>query len=253
MVGFVYRSAIVVLSEEQIQHFFREGYVLAPGLVPLDVVDEVVAIAKDKIVGHNRWQPTCFEHETPQKDANIHRLLIEPNVVQAVSQLLGTEPRAYFGMLAIVPPHGGSGLPWHQDNMYDQILGGALNTFIALCDITPNKAILWVSPQSHRLGTQPSGENQSSAPGHREVLIEPANGIPLPAMKPGDACIFDRNTLHRSLKNETDEPRYAYAAQYQSEHARRSLTGERDPKKMRVRDLEKLMAPVLGRAMAGRA
>jgi ectoine hydroxylase-related dioxygenase (phytanoyl-CoA dioxygenase family) len=35
-------------------------------------------------------------------------------------------------------------------------------------------------------------------------------------MEPGDTCIFDRNLLHRSLKNFTDEHRYAYAAQFQA-------------------------------------
>ncbi len=240
----------MALSEEQMQHYFREGYVVAPGLLPLDVVDDVVAVAKEKIVAHTRWQPTCFEHDNPTKDADIHRILIEPHVAEAVGQLLASEPRAYFGMLAIVPPHGGTGLPWHQDNMYDLVLGGALNCFIALCDISPAKAILWVAPRSHRLGLQLSKENQGSAPGHREAVVDPPNGIPLPAMKAGDACIFDRSTLHRSLKNETDEPRYAYAAQYQSDHARRAETGAKDPKKMRVRELQKMIAaaPVAARA-----
>ena len=40
-----------------------------------------------------------------------------------------------------------------------------------------------------------------------------------------------------SYRNHTDEPRFAYAAQYQSDHAREAATGRKDPKRMRARDL----------------
>jgi ectoine hydroxylase-related dioxygenase (phytanoyl-CoA dioxygenase family) len=94
-------------------------------------------------------------------------------------------------------------LPWHQDNQYSQVIPAALNTFVALCDISPEKAILHVAPGTHKLGTQPSKEAGDGYGGHRTAVVEPENGMPLPGLKAGDVCIFDRNTYHRSLKNET--------------------------------------------------
>jgi ectoine hydroxylase-related dioxygenase (phytanoyl-CoA dioxygenase family) len=94
-----------------------------------------------------------------------------------------------------------------------------------------------VAPRSHRYGTQPSQANTTTAPGHREALVAPENGLPLPTLKPGDACIFDRNTLHRSLQNETDEDRYAYAAQYSSCNARYTETGLIPPHRMLASEL----------------
>jgi ectoine hydroxylase-related dioxygenase (phytanoyl-CoA dioxygenase family) len=226
-----------VLTEEQIQHYYREGYVLAPGLVPAASVQAVLAGIPQDVKENGRWQPTIFDHEHPEKDAPIHRLLVEPRVVQAVSEIFSAPPRVFYGMLAIVPANGGNGLPWHQDNQYTQILGGALNVFIALSDVSVERAGLWVAPQSHRLGVQPSRKNETTAPGHREAVVAPENGIPLPPMQPGDACIFDRNTYHRSLHNETGEHRFAYAAQYQAEHAREALTGRKDPRRMLAADL----------------
>lgn len=142
--------------------------------------------------------------------------------------LVACDPGRDLSALAYQFRPAGAGLPWHQDNQYTQVLGGAINVFAALCDITPDKAILWVAPRSHRLGTQPSKATKQ----------------PLPTMKAGDVCIFDRNTYRRSLKNETDQPRPAYAAQYQSDNARDAETGMREsehiPNRLRAIDLEKL-------------
>ena len=235
----------MALTEEQLQHYYREGYVVVPGLVPQTSVDAVVRavppLPEDTGSG---WRAQIFDHRNPGKDAAVHRLLTEPSVVAAVRSVFANEPRVLYGMLAVVPAQGGNGLPWHQDNQYTQVLGGALNTFIALCDITPDKAILWVAPRSHRLGTQPSKENQDTARGHREAIVEPENGVPLPTMKAGDVCIFDRNTYHRSLRNETDTPRFAYAAQYQAENARNAENGMIDndniPNRLRAVELRRL-------------
>jgi hypothetical protein len=52
------------------------------------------------------------------KSAGLHALLRDSSLISAASQLLGGAPaRVYYGMLAVVPPNGGSGLPWHSDNM----------------------------------------------------------------------------------------------------------------------------------------
>ncbi|MCA1594867.1 MAG: hypothetical protein LC772_00345 [Chloroflexi bacterium] len=86
-------------------------------------------------------------------------------------------------------------------------------------------------------GVQPSKRNETTAPNHREAMVEPENGILLPGLAKGDACIFDRSMYHRTLRNETDRPRYAYAAQYMADYARMAATGAKDPLKMLARDL----------------
>ena len=154
-----------------------------------------------------------------------------------MEQVFETRARVYYGMLAIVPAHGGTGLEWHQDNMYTTILGRALNVFIALCDITPERANLWVAPKSHLKGVQESLTSE----GHR-VAAAPDNGIPLPTLTKGAACIFDRSLLHHSKRNETSEDRYAYAAQYHEDNARLASTGQKDPLKMRASELQQLFA-----------
>jgi hypothetical protein len=230
------------LDEEQIAEFYREGYLVVKQLVPHAVIDAVVDEAKKVPVNPDgSWQAQCFAFDKPREDAALHQCLVEPSIVGVVEQIFETKARVYFGMLAVVKARGGKGLPWHQDNQYDQILGRALNTFVALCDITPDKAILWVAPRSHLQGIQPSRASAEFG-GHREAITEPEGGKPLPGLKKGDVCIFDRNTYHRSIKNETDEDRFAYAAQYTEMNARRvALDGRKDPKNLLAEELaEKL-------------
>ena len=96
---------------------------------------------------------------------------------------------------------------------------------------------MWIAPRSHLLGRQPARASDLYAGAHRQAVVEPENGICLPALQPGDACIFDRCAYHRSLKNETGMHRYAYAAQYQADNARIASTGKKDTLRMRARDL----------------
>ncbi len=210
-----------------------------------EAIRKVLDAAPQPSEGNTGWQARALNFADPCKDAPIHRLLVEPAVVQAVETLFGAPARVYYGMLAVVPARGGTGLPWHQDNQYNQVHGGALNVFIALCDIPPEKAGLWVAPQSHRRGTVPSHDSDLYGKGHRQAVDEPEKGIPLPAMGSGDACIFDRNTLHRSIANGTDEHRYAYAAQYTSANARYTATGEIPPGRMLAMELRTLWQDLL--------
>jgi len=228
-------EAIMQLTEERIEEYYREGYLVVPSLVCIESIDRVLDAIPTQ--GENGgWTPVVFDFDL-QKNASLHSLLGESSIVDAVEQIFDAPARVYYGMLAVVPAHGGNGLPWHQDNQYDQILGNALNVFIALCDITPDKAILWVAPRSHLNGVQPARINETTAPGHREAVSEPENGMPLPAMKKGDVCIFDRSTYHRSLKNQTADPRFAYAAQYMAEYSRHAQTGRKEASKPLARDL----------------
>ena len=80
---------------------------------------------------------------------------------------------------------------------------------------------------------------------HRQTLEEPEYQLQLPGLKKGDVVIFDRNTLHRSLKNETSEDRFAYAAQYLSSHSRMAETGEKDLTRMPARSLSKILEPYI--------
>ena len=219
-----------ILTPDQVDHYWRHGYVLVPGLVPKAVVERMVATTSRPLPpdqAYRReskdWMPTILDFANPDSEYEVHEAFVTPRVIAAVEQLFEGPARCYFGMLATVNPHGGRGLEWHQDNQYQYILGHALNTFVACTEITPERCNLWVSPGSHLKGVQPNIAADENS--HRKAA-DPGNGICLPTLTPGDACIFNRNTLHRSLTNNTDQVRHAYAAQYSEAKARSAGTGD---------------------------
>jgi ectoine hydroxylase-related dioxygenase (phytanoyl-CoA dioxygenase family) len=221
------------LTEDQLEEYFREGFIVVENLIDPKKIDRIMIEATQVPVdARGIWTPKAFDHDNPKQDAKLHQLLVDETLVSVASQIFDAPVRVDFGMLAIVSANGGKGLPWHQDGMYGAIQGRALNSFIALCDITPDKAILWVAPQTHLNGVQPS---KNASHGHHEGA-EPANGRPLPGLKKGSVCIFDRNTMHHSKTNETKEHRYAYAAQYREAKAR-NPDGKKDPRKMLTSEL----------------
>lgn len=214
-----------VLTPADLAHYHREGYVLVRGLLPAALcasAREAILQVCAPAVGA-MWSPVTFDHENPDQQMDIHRALVDDRVLTAVEQLLGAQAQVWYGMGAVVPGGGGRGLPWHQDNQYTHILHHALNTFIALNEITADMATLWVAPRSHLSGVRPSHEHAS---GHREADVAPEQALPLPTLRAGDACIFNRNTLHRSLTNTTTQQRVAYAAQYVEASGVYASTGE---------------------------
>jgi ectoine hydroxylase-related dioxygenase (phytanoyl-CoA dioxygenase family) len=221
------------LIDDQIAEYYREGYLVVRQLATDRHVRDVLALARQHPVEPGgKWTPKIFDHDNPQADAALHQLLTDPRIVGAVEQIFEAPPRILFGMLAVVPAQGGQGLEWHQDSQYTHVLGRALNAFVAVDDITPDMAILWIAPRSHLWGLQRSDYIE----GHHKTP-DPPNGMPLPPMKQGDVCLFDRYTLHRSHRNTTDRHRYAYAAQYMEDKARLAETGEKDPRCMTADEL----------------
>ena len=220
---------MTALSEEQIEHYFREGYVIVRGLVPprrlSPVSEKALALVEDEA----SFQPHIFDLEKPEaNDPVLHAPFLDEAVIEVVEQIFSGPALAYYGFLSILPAKTGKGLPWHQDNQYTQFHGLALNAFIAIDRVEPEMGQLWVVPRSHTRGTMPAVDaDAETGTHHRTIDFEPSDGLCLPTFEAGDTVIFDRNTLHRSLRNNTDLPRICYAAQFVAEHARCTEDGKR--------------------------
>lgn len=214
---------IFALTEDHIEQFYREGYFLAPRFLSSDAVDRLNADYEAevaKLEGEKEWRALPFA-ESAQKELQTDR------ITGMMEQLLGGPTRLWLGMYAVVMP-GGEGLAWHQDNQYTHILGHMCNAFVALDEITPENAGLWLAPQTHRLGRQP---NLNTEPGHRRAA-EPENPVAIEKMMPGDAVIFHRELLHHSKTNQSDQPRRAFAFQVSAANCRFAESGKLvEPKK----------------------
>lgn len=216
----------VQITESMIEQFYREGYFYVRGLISSEQVEALNQEHSSFAFGSSEsgeWKSTAFlsfERQSEQFPVTA-AFLRSPHLIELFERVLGGSVRLWMGMYAVVPADG-KGLEWHQDNMYTHILGHMLNGFIALDPIDQTNAGLWLAPRTHRLGRQPNLNPDGTA--HRRAA-DPDNGIPCEPMNPGDAVIFHRETLHRSLRNATDKPRRAYAFQVASATCRYAETG----------------------------
>jgi ectoine hydroxylase-related dioxygenase (phytanoyl-CoA dioxygenase family) len=107
----------------------------------------------------------------------------------------------------------GAKTPWHQDEPYGPFdRQGSLTVWIALVDIPPERGSLRFYSGSHRLGglgrhlITPGFDALDEYPWIAgELELSP----PL-HLRPGDATVHSRATLHSAPENDTDSPRWAY-------------------------------------------
>src|SRR3712207_1361055 len=106
------KSSLAPLSDEQIECYYRDGYLVVPGLVPEDEIDRALAAFPGLPGNGKSWTPSILDHDNPDANPELHRLLVEPHVIGAVEQIFEAPARVHFGMLAVVPANGGKGLEW---------------------------------------------------------------------------------------------------------------------------------------------
>lgn len=131
---------------------------------------------------------------------------------------------AFFGKAA----RSGSTTPPHQDNAFQNLQPPEdLVCTIAIDESTPENGVLTVQKGSHKLGLLP--HRSSGVLGFSQTLIEPVDTRQYPevqlCMKPGDICLHNTNTIHRSGPNTTDKSRRQLGLIYRSSRAKRDEVG----------------------------
>lgn len=131
---------------------------------------------------------------------------------------------AFFGKAA----KSGSVTPPHQDNAFQNLQPPEdLVCTIAIDESTPENGALTVQKGSHKLGLLP--HRPSGVMGFSQTLINPVDTVKWPevqlCMKPGDICLHNTNTIHRSNPNTTDKSRRQLGIIYRSSRAKRDEAG----------------------------
>ena len=220
-------------SEVELAQFQRDGYLIARGLVPPDVVARMQKVTLDDVAQHvppieyeaelqYPGAPASLEAEGGRtarrlkmalaRDPVFINWLSEPGVVGRLQQLLGPQvvcPLAHHNCVMTKQPEFSSETGWHQDIRYWAFQRPELiNLWIALGEERPENGGLWVIPGSHRL-TFPAQvfdeakffrldlpENAALAAGKTPVILAP-----------GDVLLFHCLTLHWASRNVTTEPK----------------------------------------------
>lgn len=228
------------ITVDQYISYHRDGYLVVPGLVSRDEVDELRQHTEDLMFGRITIEGVAppprglTPEETVQHFLRIHmlhrihplheRYLLHPRVLDVLDALVGPDVLALQTMLFLKPP-GREGQGYHQDSYYiptypDTLLGA----WIAVDRADEENGCLWVKPGSHNEPIYPDadkiGQNHTDGAFTDLTVItgisatdEAANGLTPVAQKypvecsievdPGDVVFFHGHLLHRSFSNQS--------------------------------------------------
>lgn len=210
------------LSEGEIRFYKDEGYLVIPGLLNADFLENLRAEVLEVMESagatlESLRHATQTRHKLIQSGqylagSHLDAFINSREALSIAGQLMEGPSSLYMPFTAVKSGGGGGRFHFHQDNQYTRHEGHSCNIWFALSPMSPENGCLQIVPRSHLSGTFESVQN-SDGDGHRTVAQEPDRFLPL-RMHAGDAVVFSRLTLHGSGPNHTGEPRLAYALQF---------------------------------------
>lgn len=209
-----------MVSDAHIQHYHREGYVVARGLFSHEEAESYInhymrlreagaypgdfqgvdPTSKDplkrypRMIHMHRWDEVSL------------RWMIDPRLKVWMTALLGKEPYAVQTMLYFKPP-GARGQALHQDQFYLRVHpGNCIAAWMALDYCDEENGCLMVVPGTQDLPilcTIPADTTQSftdiTVPVPKDMPVVPV------VMEPGDVLFFNGSLIHGSNPNRTKD------------------------------------------------
>lgn len=220
------------LSEEQLTAFEQDGYVLADGFLGQDEIGHVQdcymetleRLKREDVLenvqsGEDRDEDyQVYQIRTAHLRHPIFRMLInDSRLLDMVQCLLGPDLRIIHYQGIYKPPHTGGEIGWHQDNYYfDVAQNRTVSVWLALDDATVENGCMWYLPGRHRerLEHEQLWDTADKKGFYFAIRdIDDSGAVPI-EVKKGNFAIHHCLMPHRSLKNETAQPRRGIAMHF---------------------------------------
>lgn len=222
------------ITPEEHQHYHDEGYLIFPGLIHGEklahykgVFDELVDRAKSMQAAQGGFilQPDDEGEPIPGRlfkvqgvcvaEPRILALAREPEIVERVAALIGSQLHMFGSKFFPMLPHGGTSTGWHQDNHYfgtnsDRVISCG----IYLEDTDRSNACLKLVPKSHLSGDLVEHGGGQGTFSHGDwAEVDEAQAVHVECVG-GTVVLFSANTLHGATTNNSDRSRYSTAWHY---------------------------------------
>jgi hypothetical protein len=217
-----------IIIDAELAAFNQDGYVLVRGM--LDAQETALlgrAAREDRVLDQHAFgrsdgeggtvRLALWNHPTETIYGMIARC---ESIVGSMERLLGGEVYHYHSKMIMKDPLVGGAWTWHQDYGY-WYQNGALfpwmaSAFIAIDPATRQNGCLQMVRGSHQLGRIDHVLTGEQAGADLERVNEVLKRLELVhvEMAPGDAVFFHANTLHRSDRNRSQQPRWSMICSY---------------------------------------
>jgi len=207
-----------LLTDEQVETFHDQGFVVCRQLIPLDMVEELrtgydAATRGEIEFWKDRWAPDkILQLGMPNKyipgwadHPYLHRL------VATGKQLMGEDIEYKYDQLIYKPPGNTVELLWHQDAGYGwpgKANFRGMTCWLAFTTVTEAMGALHFLPGSHKKGIADhiDATHHNPIQAALEVLVDDSEAV-IVESGPGDVTFHHGRTLHYSPGNSTDQPR----------------------------------------------
>jgi ectoine hydroxylase-related dioxygenase (phytanoyl-CoA dioxygenase family) len=206
-----------VLSEEQVEQFHRDGFLVVRGMYSAEEVAEITRWT-DEVAAYPELpgQYMMYFERSRVDDSRIlcrienfvpyhegfSQLITRRRMQQAVSELFGEEAVLFKDKINFKLP-GGDGFKEHQDVQagWDDFADLHITAMIAIDETNADNGSLEMIPGMHRQGLLGAMWAPLTDDDTHHAAYEPVH------CQPGDAIFFDSFAPHRSRPNRTDKAR----------------------------------------------
>ena len=215
----------MALSQEQLDHFAREGYLFLPELFSPEEV-AVLRTEADAIYASDRpeiWREKSGAPRTAfaahQYNEAFRLLAAHPRMIEPIEQVFGEKLYMHQFKINAKSAFTGDVWQWHQDyGVWARDDGmpepRAMNIAVFLDEVMPINGPLMLVPRSFADGVLDAKHDRETTSYPLWTLDEPTvtrlveqGGIACPVGKPGGMLMFHGNLVHGSAGNITPYPR----------------------------------------------
>ena len=217
-----------VLSREQQQSYFDDGYVLLDGLLGREWLDRIASVSERFIEasrevtesnatfyveeGHSAEAPRLQRLNSPvEKDELYWKVASESPIVDVAEDLLGPSVRFHHSKLNFKWSGGGAEIKWHQDiQFWPHTDYSPLTIGIYLADVTSDMGPMGIVPASHRGPLYSLRDQDGEWTGYlsdedlAEVPLDDVSWLQGPA---GSVTVHNCRCVHGSVPNMSDHAR----------------------------------------------
>jgi ectoine hydroxylase-related dioxygenase (phytanoyl-CoA dioxygenase family) len=216
------------LTEQEIDQFNRDGYLMKPALFDAEEMELLITIAKndqrlerEALKRRDAHAGTSKLWLTDVLEDDIYSAFVRClRIVEPMEQVLGGEVYHYHHKMMLKEPFVGGSWEWHQDYGY-WYSNNCLFPYMASCLIAVDRAsrengCLQVIRGSHLMGRIDHNKTGDQTGADMARVNEALKHLELVycEMEPGCALFFHSNLLHRSDANRSPNPRWSLICCY---------------------------------------
>ena len=216
------------LSEGEVEHYRREGYVFPVPVMPAAEAVELRAKLEAFEAAHGGKLEPQHRNKAHLLFKWLDDLIRDARMLNPVEDLIGPNILCWNTIFWIKEAGAASYVSWHQDKRYWGLVEGeVISCWLALSAATVESGCMRVMPGSHARDVLPHADlyHQDNVLTRGQEIsagIDEDKAVYMP-LKPGQMSIHSIGTAHASAPNRSSDRRIGISMHFMPTHARQTI------------------------------